>query len=117
MEIEKIMKLVEAGFTREEILNFTGGKPMERAAEKPMEKPAENSAEKPAENSAEKHAENQAEKPNENEALNNILQEMKNVVQEIQKANIFRASLPGPGDGDNVDSILASIINPRKENN
>ena len=42
---------------------------------------------------------------------------MKNVVLEIQKANIFRASLPGPGEGDNVDSILASIINPRKENN
>lgn len=109
MDVEKIMKLVDAGFTREEILNFTGGKPMEKAAEKP--------AETPPEKSAEKHAENQAEKQNENEALNNILQEMKNVVQEIQKANVFRASLPGPGDGDNVDSILASIINPRKENN
>lgn len=109
MEIEKIMKLVDAGFTREEILNFTGGKP----AEKSVEKPAETLAEKPVE----KPAETPAEKPNENEALNNILQEMKNVVLEIQKANIFRASLPGPGDGDNVDSILASIINPRKENN
>ena len=97
MEIEKIMKLVDAGFSREEILNFVGVKP----PEKPVEK----------------HAENEAEKSNENEALNNILQEMKNVVLEIQKANIFRASLPGPGDGDNVDSILASIINPRKENN
>ena len=105
MEIEKIMKLVDAGFTREEILKFAG----ENAVEKVAEKPAEKSAEKPAETTAEK--------PNENEALNNILQEMKNVVLEIQKANVFRASLPGPGDGDNVDSILASIINPRKENN
>lgn len=105
MEIEKIMKLVDAGFTREEILNFAGGKPVENPVEKPAEKPVEKPAEKPEE------------KSNENEALNNILQEMKNVVLEIQKANIFRASLPGPGDGDNVDSILASIINPRKENN
>ena len=105
MEIEKIMKLVDAGFTREEILNFACGKPPEKAEEKPTEKPVE------------KPAETLPEKPNENEALNNILQEMKNVVLEIQKANIFRASLPGSGDGDNVDSILASIINPRKENN
>ena len=109
MEIEKIMKLVDAGFTREEILNFSGGNPAEKPAEKPVENPVEKPAEKPAEK--------EAEKTNENEALNNILQEMKNVVLEIQKANIFRASLPGPGDGDNVDSILASIINPRKENN
>ena len=109
MEIEKIMKLVDAGFTREEILNFAGGKQVEKPAEKPVEKPAEPSAEKPAEKPEEK--------TNENDALNSILQEMKNVVLEIQKANIFRASLPGPGDGDNVDSILASIINPRKENN
>lgn len=109
MEIEKIMKLVDAGFTREEILNFTIGKPAEKSVEKPAETPVEKPVEKPAETPAEK--------PNENEALNNILQEMKNVVLEIQKANIFRASLPGPGDGDNVDSILASIINPRKENN
>lgn len=108
MEIEKIMKLVDAGFTREEILNFAGEKPAEKVVEK-VEKPAEKAVEKPAEK--------EAEKSNENEALNNILQEMKNVVLEIQKANIFRASLPGPGDGDNVDSILASIINPRKENN
>lgn len=109
MDVEKIMKLVDAGFTREEILNFTGGKPAEKAVEKPTEIPAEKPVEKPAETPAEK--------TNENEALNNILQEMKNVVLEIQKANIFRASLPGPSDGDNVDSILASIINPRKENN
>ena len=93
MDVEKIMKMVDAGFTREEILNFAGEKPSEKPVEKPVEK------------------------SNENEALNNILQEMKNVVLEIQKANIFRASLPGPGEGDNVDSILASIINPRKENN
>ena len=109
MEIEKIMKLVDAGFTREEILNFAGGKPVEKPVEKPAEKPVEKPVEKPAETPTEKS--------NENEALNNILQEMKNVVLEIQKANIFRASLPGPGDGDNVDNILASIINPRKENN
>ena len=113
MDVVKIMKLVDAGFTRDEILNFVGV----NLAEKPAEKPAETPAEKPAETPAEKPAEKEAEKPNENEALNNILQEMKNVVLEIQKANIFRASLPGPGDGDNVDSILASIINPRKENN
>lgn len=113
MDVVKIMKLVDAGFTREEILNFVGVNPVEKSAEKPTETPAE----KPVENHVEKPVEPTAEKPNENEALNNILQEMKNVVLEIQKANIFRASLPGPGDGDNVDSILASIINPRKENN
>lgn len=109
MDVEKIMKLVDAGFTREEILNFAGGKPLEKPAEKPVEKPVEKVAEKPVEKVAEKSTES--------EALGEILQEMKNVVLEIQKANIFRASLPGPGDGDNVDSILASIINPRKENN
>ena len=109
MEIEKIMKLVDAGFTREEILNFAGEKPVEKPVEKPAEKPVEKPVEKPAEKPAEK--------TNENEALGEILQEMKNVVLEIQKANIFRASLPGPGDENNVDNILASIINPRKENN
>ena len=117
MEIEKITKLVDAGFSREEILNFVGVKPPEKPVEKPVEKHVEKPVEKHGEKPVEKHAENEAEKSNETEALNNILQEMKNVVLEIQKANIFRASLPGPGDGDNVDSILASIINPRKENN
>lgn len=109
MEIEKIMKLVDAGFTREEILNFAGEKYVDKPVEKVVEKPVEKVAEKPVEKVVEK--------PTESEALGEILQEMKNVVLEIQKANIFRASLPGPGDGDNVDSILASIINPRKENN
>ena len=109
MEIEKIMKLVDAGFTREEILNFAG----EKSADKPVEKVVE----KPVEKVVEKPVEKVVEKPTESEALGEILQEMKNVVLEIQKANIFRASLPGPGEGDNVDSILASIINPRKENN
>lgn len=114
MEIEKIMKLVDAGFTREEILNFTGRK----SADKPVEKVVEKKpVEKPVEKVSEKPVEKVVEKPAESEALGEILQEMKNVVLEIQKANIFRASLPGPGDGDNVDSILASIINPRKENN
>ena len=98
MEIEKIMKLVDAGFTRDEIMNFAGEK---KPVEKPVEKPAEKQVEKPAEN----------------ESLGEILREMKNVVQEIQKANMFRASLPGPGAEENdVNKILASIINPRKEN-
>lgn len=113
MEIEKIMKLVDAGFTREEILNFAG----EKSADKPVGKVVEKPVEKPVEKVAEKPVEKVVEKATESEALGEILQEMKNVVLEIQKANIFRASLPGPGDGDNVDSILASIINPRKENN
>lgn len=109
MDVEKIMKLVDAGFTREEILNFAGEKSVDKPVEKVVEKPVEKVAEKPVEKVVEKSTES--------EALGEILQEMKNVVLEIQKANIFRASLPGPGEGDNVDSILASIINPRKENN
>ncbi len=113
MEIEKIMKLVDAGFTREEILNFAG----EKSVDKPVEKVVEKPVEKPVEKVSEKPVEKVVEKSTESEALGEILQEMKNVVLEIQKANIFRASLPGPGEGDNVDNILASIINPRKENN
>lgn len=111
MEIEKIMKLVDAGFTRDEIMNFAGEK---KPDEKPVEKQVE---EKPPEKPVEKPAEKQVEKPAENESLGEILREMKNVVQEIQKANMFRASLPGPGAEENdVNKILASIINPRKEN-
>ena len=92
MEFNDLLKLLDAGFTKDEIMRFA-------------------SAEEHAEDL---HAEDLPEKPAES-ALGEILREMKNVVQEIQKANMFRASLPGPGDGDNVDSILASIINPRKE--
>lgn len=109
MEIEKIMKLVDAGFTREEILKFAGENPVDKVVDKPVDKPVDKVVDK--------HVDNPVDKPTESEALGEILQEMKNVVLEIQKANIFRASLPGPGEGDNVDSILASIINPRKENN
>ena len=101
MDVVKIMKLVDAGFTREEILKFAGENPVDKVVDKPVDK----------------HVDKVVDKSTESEALGEILQEMKNVVLEIQKANIFRASLPGPGDGDNVDSILASIINPRKENN
>ena len=104
MGFNEIVKLLDAGFTREEIMRFMS---TEKQAEKLVEKPAEKLAEKPIEKPAEK--------PAENVALGEILAEMKNVVAEIQKANMFRASLPGPGDGDNVDNILASIINPRKE--
>ena len=109
MEIEKIMKLVDAGFSREEILKFAGENPVDKVVDKPVDKPVDKVVDK--------HLDNPVDKPTESEALGEILQEMKNVVLEIQKANIFRASLPGPGEGDNVDSILASIINPRKENN
>lgn len=105
MTYNDIVKLLDAGFTRDEIMRFV---PAEKPVEKPPEKPAEKPAEKPTEKPTEK--------PAENAALGEILAEMKNVVAEIQKANMFRASLPGPGDGDNVDNILASIINPRKEN-
>ena len=113
MEIEKIMKLVDAGFTREEILKFAGEKPVDKVVDKPVDKPVDKVVDKPVD----KHVDKVVDKSTESEALGEILQEMKNVVLEIQKANIFRASLPGPGEGDNVDSILASIINPRKENN
>ena len=113
MDVVKIMKLVDAGFTREEILKFAGENPVDKVVDKPVDNTVDKVVDKPVD----KHVDKVVDKSTESEALGEILQEMKNVVLEIQKANIFRASLPGPGDGDNVDSILASIINPRKENN
>ena len=102
MEFNDLLKLLDAGFTKDEIMRFAS------AEEHAEDLHAEDL------HAEDLHAEDLPEKPAES-ALGEILREMKNVVQEIQKANMFRASLPGPGDGDNVDSILASIINPRKE--
>ena len=54
MEIEKIMKLVDAGFTREEILKFAGENPVDKVVDKPVDKPVDKVVDKHVDNPVDK---------------------------------------------------------------
>ena len=81
MKIDEIMKLIDAGFTRDEIIA------LETPAEAPEEKPEEAPEEKPEEVKTplpEEYA----------SALNGILDSFKAVAKEIKAANILNSNMP-----------------------
>ena len=106
METEKVLKLIDAGFSAEEI------RAMMQPQEKPEEKP-EDQKEKPEEKSAAKQPESvndifMAE-------LNKTLEAMNDTLKSIQSANIRHSKGQQPDSPvDIASNILAEVIAPQK---
>ena len=97
MNSKDLMKLVNAGFTKEEILQIASA-----SVYAPTPEP-EAPAPEPADNNTE---------------LLNVMQgltsQMNTLTRALQASNILRAEQAGTGKPDTVDDILATIINPIK---
>lgn len=113
MDAREILALVNAGFTKADIMALTDSNPpiestaqqtAEASAEKPAEKPAEASAEKPAEDKpAEMPAELAA-------ALNNI----NNTLAKLQAYALKTDAQPAANNAD-YKTILGSVYSGKKE--
>ena len=104
MNSKDLMKLVDAGFTKEEILQIASASVYTPTPEPeaPAPEPAAPAPE-PVDNSTE---------------LLNVMQgltsQMNTLTRALQASNILRAEQAGTGKPDTVDDILATIINPIK---
>ena len=104
MNSKDLMKLVDAGFTKEEILQIASASVYAPAPEPeaPAPEPAAPAPE-PVDNNTE---------------LLNVMQgltsQMNTLTRALQASNILRAEQAGTGKPDTVDDILATIINPIK---
>ena len=104
MNSKDLMKLVDAGFTKEEILQIASASVYNPTPEPEAPAPEpEAHAPEPADNSTE---------------LLNVMQgltsQMNTLTRALQASNILRAEQAGTGKPDTVDDILATIINPIK---
>lgn len=107
METEKILKLIDAGFSAEEI----------RGMMQPQEAPEETPEEKPEETPEEKPAAKQPENVNDifMAELNKTLEAMNDTLKSIQSANIRHSKGQQPESPVDIASdILAEVIAPRK---
>ena len=101
MNIERIYKLVDAGFSKDEIMRLMGYKPTPAPAQAPAPAPA------PAPTPAPTPA------PAPDSALVDTLKQMQTTLQQMQLANIGAAdNTPPRSDDDIASDFLAAIINP-----
>lgn len=103
-KIEDILKLIEAGYTKDEISQLTAEKPAAETVEKPEEeKPA------PAENAP-------AETTNgvNDEMMSRLADEVAELRKQIQKRNLSDTFIETPKQNRSQD-ILAQLINPKEE--
>lgn len=107
MELNTILKLLDAGYTKADIDAMTAP-----AAEVTPAEPAQESV-KPAEEPAEKPEPEMTS----DDILSNLLAEVKGLKAQIQANNIRSDRMnSGPVNADQTaEAILASIINPKKE--
>ena len=103
MELNTILKLLDAGYTKAEIEAMTA--PAAEVTPAPAEEPV-----KPAETPAEEPAPEMTSA----DILNNLLAEVKGLKAQIQANNIKSDSM-GSKPEVTAESILASLINPKKE--
>lgn len=98
MELEKVFKLIEAGFTKEEIIRLTG-------EPEQTEQPAQE--EKPVEEAVPEEA--QPEKP---DMMADLLQEIKGMRGDLQKRSLLDDGFKPADSRQAAEAILAEIINP-----
>ena len=105
MTAENILKLIEAGYTKEEISSMDM-QPVEEPAEEP--KPAEDPkpAEEPADNSALAAVQQE---------LTETRQQLNNLIKQMQQNNLKTASVQTIPDNDlekKTDEAMAELIRP-----
>lgn len=103
MELNTILKLLDAGYTKADIEAMTA--PAAEVTPAPVEEPV-----KPAEVPAEETAPEMTSA----DILNNLLAEVKGLKAQIQ-ANNIRSDSMGSKPEVSAESILASLINPNKK--
>ncbi len=102
-KIEDILKLIEAGYTKEEISQLTAETPAAETVEKPEEeKPA------PAENAPAE------EKGVNDDMMTRLADEVAELRKQIQKRNLNDSFIETPKQNRSQD-ILAQLINPKEE--
>ena len=101
MNIDKLLKLLDAGFTKDEILTLFSGGREEKQEEKVEEAPKEKQEEKVEEPPKEK-----PEEPTNNQ-----------VIEELRKLFISQNAFSNPDPMASVDKVIAKIINPYGEEN
>lgn len=105
MELEKVFKLLDAGFTKEDILKFDSvnaelAKPVEKVADVPVTAAPEPKAEEPS-------------KPVEDKNYVDIMNGLRELTNAIYLSNIHNSNV-GQQKAETSDDILASIINPKR---
>ena len=108
MTVEQIMKLIEAGYNKEEIAALETSpeaKPEEKPEQKPEQKPEGKPEQKP-ETSDNSDALREAIERN-----NKLLEEMK----ELQKANINGAKMENNENKNSAENIIKSFIEGKRE--
>ena len=99
MKIDDVMKLIEAGFTKDEIIKMTGESevvPEAAAADPEPEKPVEPAA------------------PEFKSVLDDFLKGFKSIAEDIKQSNIANSNMPAQ-EKTSAEQILASIIAPPKK--
>lgn len=105
MNMNELMKLVDAGFTKQEILQLAG------AAQEPKEEPKSEPAPQPAPQPDPEPAPQPAPQPAYD--MTALLAKMDEMTKAVQASNIAAGRQPQP---ETADDILAAIIRPpRKE--
>ena len=103
MELNVILKLLDAGYTKADIEAMTA--PAAEVTPAPVEEPV-----KPAE-----PAEEPAPEMTSADILNNLLAEVKGLKAQIQANNIRSDSMKGSAKPvETAEDILASVINPKE---
>lgn len=105
MNLERIYKLVDAGFTKDEIMRLMGYKPAPTPAPEPAPAPAPTPAPAPAPT------------PAPDSALADTLKQMQTTLQQMQLANLgATVNQPPRSDDELANDFLAAIINPPTHN-
>lgn len=99
MEIKDIFKLVDAGFTKEDIMKLAGA---EKKAPEKNEQPEVKEEKKDPEPEVEK------EEPK-NPKIDDVISKLDTLTKAVQSNNIQQSRQPEP---DQLDDILATIIDP-----
>lgn len=104
MNAEQIIKLVEAGFTKEDILTLAkSGTPAEAPKEEPKAEPVEAPAERPAANV-----------PSQEDLMRPFMEALESLKETIRVSNINRDSMPEAPESK-AEDILATILAPTKK--
>ena len=112
MDIKDLMKLIDAGFTKDEIVRLLGDKPVEETKTTQTETKEEPKEPKePEKQEEEKKPESQ---PVNDPRLDDIIKGLQKVTETMQKTAVLDSRQPVQ---ESVDDILARIIDPtyRKE--
>lgn len=109
MKTEQIIKLAEAGFTREEILAMAKAEmaQAERPAEAPKEEPKAEPVEEPAERP-------DANVPSQEDLMRPFMEALESLKETIRVSNINRDSMPEAPESK-AEDILATILAPNKK--